>query len=613
MKRSGSLKNLVLFFALNIAFVSGYSQSLLDRNIRLNVVRQPLSDVLEILSNEGNFFFSYNSSIINRDTLVTITESGKTLRQLLGLIFTSGFEFRESGNYIIIRRAPIRITLVTNQAKTEDNFYTVTGYVLDNQSGLKIPYASVYERQRLNVSMTDEQGYFKLRLKSKYKTAAISVSKQYYEDTTVVIEPRYNQQVTITIIPLEIQEQNVVIGPKNYVAPDSIMIAVQQNDSVKWLYTYRKTDSVKVENSRFANFLISSKQKLQSLNLSKFFTVRPVQASLVPGLSTNGKLNSQVVNNFSFNLVGGYSGGVNGMEIGGLFNINKKDVQYLQIGGLLNVVGRSMTGVQIGGVNNTVLGDLSGIQVAGINNYAGISSRGIQLAGIYNHTGNTIKGIQLAGIANFANKKTTGLQIAGISNISSSEVKGLQISGIFNYTRRLRGVQIGLINISERSDGYSIGLINIVTRGYHKVAVWTNETMNLNAAFKTGNKRLYSILLAGMNYGTEEKIWSYGYGLGTEIPFSKTFGINPEITSQYLHLGSWDHLNLLNKFNLNFHINLFRGVQLFGGPSFNAYYSNQTAKVDGYKFDIPYTSQNRFKLLDKTTGWIGWNAGIAFF
>ncbi|HMF72343.1 MAG TPA: STN and carboxypeptidase regulatory-like domain-containing protein, partial [Flavitalea sp.] len=341
---------IILFFSTKL-----YGQTYLNKMVSLEVSKQPLDQVLEILSNKGNFYFSYNSNIVPRDTLITISENNKTVKQILDLIFKSGFEFRESGNYIIIRRTPIQLTLITTKAITEDNNYTVSGYIVDDQTGKKVSYASIYEKQRLASAITNEQGFFRIKLKSKYRTASLTVSKEFYEDTTVVIEPKFNQQITITIMPLEITEQSVIISPKNYEAPNSITIAVQQNDSVRWLYTYRKTDSVRVEKTKLGDWLLSSKLKFQTINLKKFFTARPYQFSFTPGLSTNGAMNGQVINNFSVNLFGGYSGGLNGFEIGGLFNINKMDARYVQAGGVFNVVGGKMEGVQLAGIHNSVL------------------------------------------------------------------------------------------------------------------------------------------------------------------------------------------------------------------------------------------------------------------
>jgi hypothetical protein len=586
-------------------------QSNLNKTISLTVSKQPIDQVLEILSNKGDFYFSYNSNIISRDTLITISENNKTVRQLLDMIFKAGFEFRESGNYIIIRRSPIKLTLVTTKAVSENNIYTVSGYIVDDQTGKRVSYASIYEKERLASAMTNEEGYFKIKLKSRYKTASLTVSKEFYEDTTVVIEPRFNQQITITIMPLDVTEQSVIISPKNYEAPDSIVIAVRQNDSIQWLYTYKKTDSIRVEKTTLGDWLISSKLKFQTINLSRFFIARPYQASITPGLSTNGRLNGQVINTVSFNLFGGYSGGVNGFELGGLFNLNKKDVRYVQIAGIFNVGGGDMDGVQLAGIHNSALGFANGLQIAGINNMIGRSFTGLQLSGIYNHVGGRLNGMQVSGIANYSNKAVRGMQLTGIANINPAQTNGVQVSGIFNYSRKLTGLQVGLINVCDTSEGYSIGLINIVKTGYHKLVFFTNDVVTANVAFKTGNRKLYSIILGGLNTDTKQMIYSYGYGFGTEKYIGKWFSVSPEITSQYLHLGSWDYLNLLSKANVNLNLRFGKHFSIFGGPSFNVYYSNQTSSVPDYKFEIG--PSNQYKYGKYVNAWFGWNAGISLF
>ncbi|HEY0066103.1 MAG TPA: STN and carboxypeptidase regulatory-like domain-containing protein, partial [Flavisolibacter sp.] len=540
MKQPGFFLSIIIIIFLLFP-LAGMGQSLLGRPISLEVNRQRFDQVLEIISNKGNFYFSYNSSIIRRDSLVSISAYNRPVAQVLDQLFGEGFEFRESGNYIIIRRTPVRITLVTNKAVTKDRLYTVSGYVLSDLTGMQISNASVYEKRLLASALTNEEGYFRLKLKNKTRRAELTVSKEFYEDTTVVIDPGYNQQVTITLLP---EQGNVItIRPEDYFVPDSLRVRVETREGPVE-YTYVRTDTNRVEGTELGKFLLSSRQKIQSLNLKKFFTDRPFQVSLIPGLSTHGKLSGQVVNNFSLNIFGGYSGGVNGIELGGLFNIDKKDVRYVQVAGLLNIVGGKMTGLQVAGLSNTVLNPVHGFQLAGINNMARGHMDGLQLAGVYNHVSGTMKGTQFAGVANYALDKASGTQLASVANFSNRGIDGTQISAIFNYAKKLNGVQIGLINVCDSSDGYSIGLINIVMKGYHKLAFSTNETLTANAAFKTGNKKLYSILLGGMNIDENEKAYSFGYGLGKEWTMGKTFYLNPELTSQYLYLGSWDYLNI---------------------------------------------------------------------
>jgi len=601
----------VVFLITGIA-ISCRGQNLLSKNISLDISGQRLDNVLEILSNKGDFYFSYNSKIVKKDSLVSLSVRNKTVRETLRLLFNNTYEFVESGNYVIIRKAPIRMTMVTNKAVVEDKIYSVSGYVFDEQSGVAIDEASVYEKKQLASALTNDAGYFKLKLKSsKTNVATLFISKEFYEDTSIVIEPRHNQELTITMMPVEREEDKVTVAPEDYLVPDSLK---RTTDTVSKAIA-AAGDSAKVERTGMGRFLLSTKQQVQSLNLKHFFTTRPFQVSLTPGLSSQGKMSGQVVNNFSLNVLGGYTAGTNGVEIGGLFNIDKKEVKYFQAAGIVNVDGGKMKGFQVAGINNTVLDTSYGFQAAGINNLVKGRFAGFQAGGIYNHVADSVKGVQAAGVANFARRKLSGAQFAGVGNISNKETDGVQIAGVFNYSKKLRGVQIGLINVADTSEGYSIGLINVIIKGYHKLSFSTNEIVNINAAFKTGNSRLYSILQAGVNAGSSNRVYSFGYGLGSELNLNKkkTLSLNPELTSQYLYLGSWDYTNILNRIHLNFNVKLGKYVSLFAGPAFSVYISDQKTALTDYRFPIPPSQYHVISFGDQVTGWFGWNAGINFF
>jgi hypothetical protein len=340
----------------------------------------------------------------------------------------------------------------------------------------------------------------------------------------------------------------------------------------------------------------------------------PARVSVVPGLSTQGKADVRTTCNFSFNIFGGVTGGVNGVEIGGLFNIDKMNVQYVQVAGLFNSVGGNVTGVQVGGLYNTAKGNLKGIQIGGLTNYVQKEVEGIQVSGIHNHAGQKLYGIQVAGISNYTRNNLKGIQVAGISNISSKGTAGLQISGIFNYAKHLKGLQIGLINVADSSSGFSLGLVNITKKGFHKVALYSNEVLNMNIAYKSGNPKLYNILLAGINAGSNDKAFAYGYGLGHEIMLGKRVTINPELTTQYVYLGNWHYFNMLGRLQVIATIKLGNNIALFGGPAFSAYYTDQVDAVHGYKSRLPSNGYHAYELWNRnTTGWIGWTAGISFF
>ena len=74
--------------------LSSNAQHLLSRNTSIDVTNQRIEDVLHILSNQGNFYFSYNSNIIRSDSLVSITMKDKTLREVLQTLFAQANPFR---------------------------------------------------------------------------------------------------------------------------------------------------------------------------------------------------------------------------------------------------------------------------------------------------------------------------------------------------------------------------------------------------------------------------------------------------------------------------------------------------------------------------------------
>jgi hypothetical protein len=361
-----------------------------------------------------------------------------------------------------------------------------------------------------------------------------------------------------------------------------------------------------------ACFLWKTVSFAQSTNNSYNIKV-PARAGVLPGISTQGKNDKFTTSNFSLNLLGGYTGSVNGLELGGWFNIDKHDLKGLQAAGWFNVVYGDVKGLQMGGWFNGAKNNVTGAQFGGLVNYANKNVNGMQMAGIYNHVAGSFNGLQTAGICNYTQQSVKGFQLAGIANINSRSTKGVQIAGVVNYTKHLKGLQIGLINIADTSDGFSIGLLNIVKKGYHKITISSNEVLNANLAIKSGNKKLYNILMVGINAGGDDKIFSYGYGIGHEIKMSSWFTVNPELTTQYLYLGNWNYLNQLSKIQVLATVKVANKVAIFGGPSFSVYYSDQLEPVKGYKFLVPRESYHTYDLWsNNVTGWIGWCAGISF-
>lgn len=545
---------------LCFAGTQGYAQSVLQRNITMNVDHQRLDTVLRLMEQRGKFRFSYNSNLINKDSLVTIRASNETVKDALDQLLNHRFEYRESQNFIILRYAPNRLSLQMDKMVNDDRNYHISGFVVNEQTGQKLMNASVYERQTLESTITNQDGHFDLDIKKDNHAIILTASKENYKDTTVNL-----------------------LGE----------VIVNGNNNTNTSFSYLTDDVSDFGKSGLVKLFTSSKQKIQSLNLGGLITQQPFQASLVPGLGSHGSLSGQVVNKASLNLLGGYNAGSNGVELAGLFNLDRGNVSFFQLAGAFNLIG----------------GSVDGFQVAGGFNEAGGNMKGVQMAIGLNHTSG-LNGFQ-ASFLNVSEGNSRGIQL-GLSNIVTKQFSGIQLGGLFNYAQDLKGFQIGLINASDRSSGISIGLLNFVQNGYQKLVANTNETINTNLLYKNGTPLLYNIIVTGANVWNKKKLFAAGLGFGNELSIFNSLAVNTELTSRYVYLGNSDYLNLLNRLDIGLNIKVTKSFSIMAGPSLNYYYSDQKNAVEGYDF-INDPSHHQLSTNKNFTRWLGWTVGITIF
>jgi len=572
---------IMLFICSGLSLKAQHSAEIpkLYRRITINADKQALAEVLNEISRKGNFIFSYSGTVFNPDSLVTLHAKNETVRDILDRIFLNMADYRESANYVILRSTIRRFSIQPDIIKTDQRHYLISGYVIDEQTGKKVPDASVYEKRLLESDLSDKDGYFRIRVRGSHQSVILTLSKENYRDTSMMFL------------------STVTIKPEGYTYEEDEYMSYASNI---------------VEKLGIGRFLVSAKQQIQSLNISGFLTSSPYQASLLPGLSSHGMFSSQVINKASLNILGGYTAGVDGAEVAGLFNISKNNVQYVQIAGLANLVGGTVRGFQAGGLLNSVLDSLVGFQAAGIVNDVRSGTEGWQAAGIFNHVRRDLNGMQVAGIGNLVSGNTRGVQIAGIGNVAAKEMKGIQIGGIFNYAKEMKGLQIGLINVADTSSGFSIGLVNWVNKGYHKLSLSSTDIFDTQVAVKTGTSKFYTMLIGAGSYGVNDKVYSAGYGIGHDFNFSKKLSASSELSSQGLYLGNWDYPNILTKGQLNMQFQLVKGLSLFAGPSYSVYYSDPASlSADGYRIRVAPESARVYS--GNTKGWLGWSAGITLF
>jgi len=309
---------------------------------------------------------------------------------------------------------------------------------------------------------------------------------------------------------------------------------------------------------------------------------KAVQVAFIYPVGTAGANSVDYTNNFSFNIIGGLNGGVNGFELGSVANINKGDVN----------------GCQISGVCNMTSGDSKGLIISGVTNLTKNQSKGVEISGVANVSGSH-KGLQLSTI-NFVKDYLSGSQI-----------------GIVNYAKKGKGVQFGVVNVcSVDDDVLPIGIFSVVKNGYYAFEVSTNELFITSLSYKMGKEKLHSIFRAGIGEHNNESVFSTGFGFGSIIPVKGNHKLNMELICDALHYDwKWgdNKLNLLNQFNLNYQYQVTKHFAIKAGPSLKTFVTNQ--KENGEFVDvikIPHTLFEHVGEKYKVAGWLGLNAGIVF-
>lgn len=584
----------ILFSTIVLVAKAQTNVPILERRITLQVFQEKIPVVLDQVARQGKFSFSYSNSIINQEERVTVNASQSTVWEVLAGIFGPSMEYREKGNHLILRKVEVKQAPVTT--------IMFSGYVQDALTGVRIADASVYDKKSIISSLTDEFGYFKMKLEKRADPITISISKQHYRDTSIILTSSSSQHLIIPIRPQ---------------LADTLFNKTLLNDTVK-------NEALEMPYEEDPN--------VRNIDQPIY---RDIQISFLPFLGSNGPLSGNVINNYSINMIGGYSMGTKQIELGFIVNMDRGDVSWLQVAGIGNLVGGNVYGLQASGFFNVNGGETKAAQLTGFGNVNFEDFQGVQLAGFANTNLAMAQGVQIAGIGNFTRASSTGVQIAGLSNVqigdysgsqfsagsnfASQRISGSQIAGIFNYGRRVHGTQIGLINYADSLGGVPVGLISFVSKGYHKIEISSDEIFYANVAFRTGVRKFYNILMAGMKPETpsgSEPVWTFGYGIGTAPKIFRWLDLNLDLTSQHVDQGSFtSQLSLLNKIHVGLDFQLARKMSIYGGITLNGYLT-KTSYPD---YPVLFTDHHPNIIYEQTWSddtnlkmWWGLKAGIRF-
>jgi hypothetical protein len=586
---------------------------LIERKLTLNSESIKLNDALLLVSKTCDFNLSYNANLIKGDSLIKVRSRNTNPIRLLRAILPDHVTVKYSGNNVVLLYKPIP----QGSKKEKEKLYTVNGRVIDSQGASPLESATVLNLSNSHSVNTNTEGIFTLLFPSNTKELSLAISKSGFRDTILLLNPAdHNIKIQLDVIRERIVEPE--LEKLHSLAPD--------------------IDNRSVSKLILPELLVSNSENIQG------YTLRGFQTSMTPGLSSNLKIAGAVKNKFSLNILGGYSYGVEFLEIGGLLNMTRKDVSWAQIAGVSNLVGGKVKGVQVAGAYNHTRGNQIGLQIAGAANMVEYHQKGVQIAGAANLSRGDVRGVQIASGLNYSGADNIGWQIAAGANIVKKKIKGiqlaagynqcksahgLQLSAGVNLTDTLNGVQIGLVNLSgtqngfqlglinmiDSSEGLSLGLINVVRKnGYQSGSLSSSELHFAKTNIHFGTAGFYNIFTIGMGGYYGPGFLSAGIGLGKRVTVTPKNFMHFEVCFESIFQKSNTEIVRSSLLNASFiwSREIFPNWHLFGGPGFNFLFKNDEVSPDPASHKIaPY---NLFKDRQDLPmeGWIGGSLGIRF-
>lgn len=187
-------------------------QDVLEKTLDVNFVEEPIGSVIDQISAQTGFFFSYNSSLFQDNQRFTLQLTEQTLNEVLTqLLRGTGVAFKVYSDQIILYRS---------SEDVPTPLYTITGMVKDKFTGEPVTGVNVFIAGTLKGSSTNFDGVYKIEkvdpgnfdLAASHISYNIAVSRMEIKGNDLEItkdfelNPKVNQLKELKVVSLKYKE-----------------------------------------------------------------------------------------------------------------------------------------------------------------------------------------------------------------------------------------------------------------------------------------------------------------------------------------------------------------------------------------------------------------------
>lgn len=182
------LRKIFLFKVLILVCNIGYAQvDVLNTRITLNIKNQTLPDILKTISQKTGVTFNYSSSVMPTEKMSIRVKNEELNVVLAHLLQPHKLNFTVLyGKFIVISKID----------KSTSKF-TISGYVFDENTGEKLIGVSIYNRNSLQGSNTNQDGFYTITLYSD--SVQLVFSLPGFQSKTIVLNLDKNISLNVTL------------------------------------------------------------------------------------------------------------------------------------------------------------------------------------------------------------------------------------------------------------------------------------------------------------------------------------------------------------------------------------------------------------------------------
>lgn len=200
---------ILLFFSYEMKADGG---EVLERIISLPKMKGTVYTLLGKVSEQSGYLFIYDSKLVRNDSIAKIKKGERSVRQAIyDITGNSHLNLKVVGKHILITPSLEKKAIAAVPVATEPIIHTLTGVLLDGQTGDPISYASVVLRKSATGSVTNQNGEFRIHVPDSVLHSTVVFSHLGYITQELDVSALLGWNNTLSLEPEVISLQEVLI------------------------------------------------------------------------------------------------------------------------------------------------------------------------------------------------------------------------------------------------------------------------------------------------------------------------------------------------------------------------------------------------------------------